>query len=112
MKILKSLKRVVCGFLDAIKGIIKGDISMSEAYHFAEGSRAQRKKDEKEEAKRLQKEDREANKKMQKDISDIAEILRHRKIEEDEEETMWPNSNLMNFGIDFNLLRCYNFYVK
>ena len=88
MKILKSLKRVVCGFLDAIKGIIKGDISMSEAYHFTEGSRAQRKKDKKEAEKLLQKEEREANKKMQKDISDIAEMLRHKKIEEDEEMAM------------------------
>ena len=83
MKILKSFKRVVCGFLDAIRGIIKGDISVSEAYHFADGSKAQRKKDEKEEAKRLQNEEREANKKMQKDISDIAKIIKQRKIEEE-----------------------------
>ena len=80
---LKSFKRVFCGFLDAIKGIIKGDISMKDAYHFTEGSREQRKKD-KEEVEKA------AVKKMQKDISDIADIMKnkHAKIV-DEEETMW-----------------------
>ena len=82
MKILKSLKRVVCGLLDAIKGIVKGDLSVKDAYHFTEGSRAQRKRD-KEEA------EKQATKKMRQDISDIAEILRnnHKSSSCEDEET-------------------------
>ena len=69
---LKSSYRFVSGFLDAIKGIVQGDLTVKEAYNFDKGSRSYQKK-QKEEQERLE------IKQMQKDI---AEIKKH--IEEDE----------------------------
>lgn len=61
---LKSTFRVVSGFLDAIKGIVKGDLTVKEACNFTKGSREYQKQQKEEE-------NRKSIEKIRKDIHEI-----------------------------------------
>ena len=65
---LKSSFRFASGFLDAIKGIVQGNLTVKESYNFDKGSRAYQKKQKEEES-------RKSIENMRKDIHKIYKII-------------------------------------